>query len=310
MRSCISGTIGAMDLNDIALFVHVVRAGSFAEAGRRLGVPPSTGSRRLQALERRLGVRLLQRSTRRLALTDAGEAFFAECAQQIDALNQSAQNLADRGKTPTGRVRVAAGVDFLNWFTLDLIAGFMERHPGIRVEFVLSDARSDLLTDGIDVAVRAGEMVEPTLVAKQLGRIQWTLVASPDYLSKRGAPASPQDLAAHDCITRPAAGGSAIVWQLSGPGGRVEVPVGGRFQVNTQQAQVAAALAGLGVAMAPSLTTLEHIEQGRLQNVLPGYCHEAGVYFVYPSRRHIPRAVSVFTEFARTVLFERGMVLP
>lgn len=103
-----------MDLNDIALFVQVVRAGSFAEAARQLGIPPSTASRRLQALERAGGVRLLQRSTRRLALTDAGQVFFSQCAEQIDALSQSAQDLADSGKALTGRVRVAAGVDFLN----------------------------------------------------------------------------------------------------------------------------------------------------------------------------------------------------
>lgn len=275
-----------------------------------MAVPPSTASRRLQNLERQLGVRLLQRSTRRLALTDAGQAFFAECADQIDALNQSAQNLADRGKTPAGRVRVAAGVDFLNWFPLDLIAGFMARHPGIRVEFVLSDARSDLLADGIDVAVRAGEMVEPTLVAKEIGSIQWSLVASPDYLARQGMPEAPQELARHDCITRPAIGGSPVTWALTGPEGRVEVAVAGRFQVNTQQAQLAAAVAGLGIALAPTVTTLAHIEQGRLARVLPRHCLEAGVHFVYPSRRHIPRAVSAFTDFAIEILFARGMILP
>lgn len=299
-----------MDLNDIALFVHVVRAGSFAEAGRRLGIPPSTGSRRLQALERSVGVRLLQRSTRRLALTDAGQAFFAQCAEQIDALNQSAQDLADSSKEPSGRVRVAAGVDFLNWFPMELIADFMARHPAVRVEFVLSDARADLLADGIDVAVRAGKMVEPMLVAKEIGWIRWRMVASPDYLSTHGTPISPEDLSQHECITRPAIGSALVTWRLRGPDGMIEVPVSSRFQVNTQQAQLGAALAGLGIALAPSLTTLAHLERGDLKEVLPGYSHEAGVYFVFPSRRHIPRAVSAFAEFATTVLFERGMVLP
>lgn len=299
-----------MDLNDIAFFVQVVRAGSFAEAGRRLGVPQSTGSRRLQELERSLGVRLLQRSTRRLALTDAGQAFFTECVDQVDAIHQAAQNLADRGKTPTGRVRVAASVDFLDWFPLGLIAEFMAKHPGIRVEFVLSDARADLLADGIDVAFRAGKMVEPTLVAKEIGEVKWCMVASPDYLSRHGIPATPDDLARHDCITRPALAGSPVVWQLNGPSGQVDVSVTGRFQVNTQRAQIAAAQAGLGIALTPSLTTLEHIAQATLINVLPDYYYECGVHVVYPSRRHIPRAVSIFTEFASTVLFERGMISP
>lgn len=299
-----------MDLNDISLFVHVVRAGSLAEAGRRLGIPPSTGSRRLQALERSLGVRLLQRSTRRLALTDAGQAFFAQCAEQIDALSQSAQDLADSSKQPSGRVRVAAGVDFLNWFPMESIAEFMARHPAVRVEFVLSDARADLLADGIDVAVRSGKMVEPMLVAKEIGWVEWRMVASPDYLSTHGTPISPQELTLHECITRPAIGGTPVTWRLRGPDGMIEVPVSSRFQVNTHQAQLGAALASLGIALVPALTTLAHLEQGVLTEVLPGYSHEAGVYFVFPSRRHIPRAVRAFTEFASTVLFERGMVLP
>lgn len=299
-----------MDLNDIALFVHVVRAGSLAEAGRRLGIPPSTGSRRLQALERSLGVRLLQRSTRRLVLTDAGQAFFAQCAEQIDALSQSAQDLADSSKQPSGRVRVAAGVDFLNWFPMESIAEFMARHPAVRVEFVLSDARADLLADGIDVAVRSGKMVEPMLVAKGIGWVEWRMVASPDYLSTHGTPISPQELTQHECITRPAIGGTPVTWRLHGPDGMIEVPVSSRFQVNTHQAQLGAALASLGIALVPALTTLAHLEQGVLTEVLPGYSHEAGVYFVFPSRRHIPRAVRAFTEFASTVLFERGMVLP
>ncbi|NWL23333.1 LysR family transcriptional regulator [Pseudomonas umsongensis] len=299
-----------MDLNDIALFVHVVRAGSFAEAGRRLGIPPSTGSRRLQALERSVGVRLLQRSTRRLALTDAGQAFFAQCAEQIDALNQSAQDLADSTKQPSGRVRVAAGVDFLNWFPMESIADFMARHPAVRVEFVLSDARADLLADGIDVAVRSGKMVEPMLVAREIGWIEWRMVASPDYLSTHGTPNSPQDLTRHECITLPSMGSTPAIWRLRGPDGTVEVPVNSRFQVNTQQAQLGAALANLGIALVPSLTTLTYLKRGVLQEVLPGYSHAAGVYFVFPSRRHIPRAVRAFTEYASTVLFERGMVIP
>nr|WP_154382069.1 LysR family transcriptional regulator [Pseudoduganella rivuli] len=295
-------------MNDIALFVQVVRAGSFAEAARQLGIPPSTASRRLQALERAGGVRLLQRSTRRLALTDAGQAFFAQCAEQIDALSQSAQDLADSGKALTGRVRVAAGVDFLNWFPLDQVAAFMARHPGIRVEFVLADARADLLAEGIDVALRAGDMVEPALVAKQIGTVQWQLVASPDYLSSHGVPDCPGDLARHDCIAAPARSGVAQRWQLRHQGELHDVAVGGRFQVNSLQAQLNGALAGLGIALAPTLTTRQLVRQGLLHEVLPDYHWEAGVYFVYPSRRHIPRAVRTFTEFATAVLLERGLV--
>lgn len=300
-----------MDLNDIALFVHVVRSGSFAEAGRRLGIPPSTGSRRIQQLERALGVRLLQRSTRRLALTDAGHLFFTQCAEQVDALTQSAQQLVDTSKSPSGRVRVAAGADFFNWFPPDQIAGFLTAHPGVRLEFELSDARADLLGDGIDVAFRAGKLDEPTLVARQIGRVRWTMVASPTYLAARGVPSSPEALSGHDCIAQPARTGASVFWQLDGSHAGAEIPVSGRFQVNTLQAQLGAALAGLGIALLPALTTATHIREGRLREVLPGHGQrDVAVYFVYPSRRHIPRAVTAFTDFATAVMLERGMIEP
>lgn len=298
-----------MDLNDIALFVSVVRAGSFAEAGRRLGIPPSTGSRRLQALEQSLGVRLLQRSTRRLVLTDAGHSFFAECAEQIDSLTQAAQDLSESGKRPKGKIRVAAGVDFLNWFPLEKVAEFLSTYPGVSVEFVLSDARSDLLADGIDVALRAGEMREPTLVAREIGRVQWRLVASPGYLQKHGVPLTPEHLADHQCITS-STHGTSSVWRLRGKKGMVDVPVKGHFQVNTMQAQLAGALGGLGIAMAPTVTVRAHIESGTLREVLPECSLEFQVYFVYPSRRHIPRAVRAFTDFAAALMIERGMLAP
>lgn len=299
-----------MDLNDIALFVSVVRAGSFAEAGRRLGIPPSTGSRRLQALEQSLGVRLLQRSTRRLVLTDAGQAFFAECAEQIDALSQSVQDLSESSKKPSGKIRIAAGVDFLNWFPLSRVAEFLENHRDVSVEFVLSDARSDLLADGIDVALRAGELTEPTLVAKEVGRIQWRLVASPAYVKTHGMPRRPEDLAKHQCITVSAAGSPATLWRLRSALRVVEVAVKGRFQVNTMQAQLNGALAGLGIALAPPLTIQSHVKNGELLELLPEYSQEFGVHFVFPSRRHIPRAVRAFTEFATEVMLDKGLMVP
>jgi LysR family transcriptional regulator AphB len=304
-------TQSMMDLNDIALFVYVVRAGSFAEAGRRLGIPPSTGSRRIQQLERRLGVRLMQRSTRRLALTDAGHSFFAQCAEQVDALTQSAQQLVDISKSPTGKVRVAAPVDFFNWFPIDLIAKFLVEHPGVRLEFELNDARADLLGDGIDVAFRAGKMIEPTLVARQIGWSRATMVASPAYLAAHGTPTSPQELSVHDCITQPTRAGASVTWRLDGPDGSAELSVSGRFQANTAQAQLGAAVAGLGIALLPTLLTAAHVRKGQLQEVLPGLgLEDMGVYFVYLSRRQIPRAVSAFTEFATATMLERGMIVP
>ncbi|UUZ75261.1 LysR family transcriptional regulator [Polaromonas sp. P1(28)-13] len=215
-----------LDLNDVALFVHVVRAGSFAEAARRLGMPPNTASRRVQALEKHLGVRLMQRSTRKLTLTDAGRTFYGGCAEQVEALAQSAQELADGSQLPKGTVRVAAPADFFSFFLMDWIAEFLAAHPLIRIEFVLSDARADLIGEGIDVAFRTGKILEPNVVARHIGTGRATLVASSTYLAARGTPDTLQALSEHECITLVQPTGR-VSWRLDGPDGAEEIAVGG-----------------------------------------------------------------------------------
>lgn len=298
-----------MDLNDIALFVNVVRAGSFAEAGRRLGMPPSTASRRVQTLEAALGARLMQRTTRRLVLTDAGRNFFARSADQVDALLRVADQVASDADEVAGRVRVAAPADFFNWFPADAVARFTEAHPRVRLEFELNDARVDLLGEGIDVAMRGADH-DPSLIARKLGTSHATLVASPVYLAARGEPALPRDLAAHDCITAPARGGPKTVWRLVGSRRAASpVEVDGPFQANTASAQLAGALAGLGIALLPAAMTAPHVVAGRLKDVLSDYATGlSGVHLVYHSRRQLPRAVSAFIDFAAMTIKNLGLL--
>jgi LysR family transcriptional regulator AphB len=298
-----------VDLNDVALFVQIVRSGSFAEAGRRLGMPSNTASRRMQQLETDMGVRLMQRSTRRLTLTNAGHAFFAQCAGQVEALTQSVQDSASGSDVPSGKVRVATPADFFNWFPMDLMRQFLETYPKVQLEFEMSDARSDLLGEGIDVAFRAGKVIEPNLIGRQLGWTRAILVASPSYIARRGTPASPADLASHDCIAFPTRQAEHATWRLDGPEGEVVVAVSGRFNANSSQAHVAAVLAGLGIAMLPSLFADPHVKAGRLHQVLPGYSMDrVGVYFVYLSRRQLPRAVGVFIEFATKAMLDLNVI--
>jgi DNA-binding transcriptional LysR family regulator len=286
-----------MDLNDLALFVQVVRAGSFAEAARRLGSPPNTISRRIQQLERSLGARLMQRSTRKLTLTDAGRTLYARCAEQIEALALASQEFIDGSAQASGTLRVAAPADFFNWFLMDWVAEFLAAHPRVRIEFVLSDARADLIGESIDLAFRAGKIVEPNLVARQVGTSRAMLVASPAYLAARGVPLTLADLAGHDCITFASQSGT-VSWQLDGPDGSVEVKVAGRFSANSAQGLLHAALANLGVALLPTLMVAPHLQTGRLREVLPGYGLQGlGVHFVYLSRKQLPRAVGAFIEF-------------
>ncbi|BEP64348.1 LysR family transcriptional regulator [Variovorax sp. V213] len=285
-----------LDLNDIAMFVQVVRHGSFAEAARRLGLPPNTVSRRVQQLEAQLGTRLMQRSTRKLTLTSAGQAFHERCAGAVDGLVEAGQELITGSQEPSGLVRVAATADFFDFFPMEWVADFLAAHPLVRVDFVLSDAKADLIAEQIDIAFRGGALPDSGYVGRKLMSARTDgMVASPAYIAARGAPATLPDLVNHDCITSPHPSGRAL-WRLAGPGGvEEEVQVTGRFTGNTAQALRKAALAGLGVALLPPTMARLDLEAGRLVRVLPQYQRTGqGLSVLYPSRKHLPLAVSAF----------------
>jgi DNA-binding transcriptional LysR family regulator len=284
-----------LDLNDIAMFVQVVRHGSFAEAARRLGLPPNTVSRRIQQLEAQLGTRLMQRSTRKLTLTSAGQAFHERCAGAVDGLVEAGQELVTGSREPSGLVRVAATADFFDFFPMEWVADFLAAHPRVRVDFVLSDAKADLIAEQIDVAFRGGAQPDSGYVGRKLlGSRTDGLVASPAYIAAHGAPATLQELAQHDCVTAPHPSGRAT-WRLTGPNGEEEVQVTGRFSGNTAQALRRAAVAGLGIALLPPSMGRFDVAAGRLVPVLPRYQRTGqGLTVLYPSRKHLPLAVSAF----------------
>ncbi len=287
-----------LDLNDVAVFVQVVRAGSFAEASRRLGVPPNTLSRRVAQLEDRLGTRLMQRTTRQLSLTSAGQEFHDRCAPAVDGLADAGEQVMSGRQEPSGLVRVAAPADFFDFFPMEALAVFLTATPRVRVEFVLSDARSDLIAERIDVAVRGGVLEDSTLHARRvLDAGQDLLVASPAYVAARGQPGSLQELAAHDTLAFNHPSGRST-WQLRGPEGvDMEVQVSGRYSANTAQALRRAALAGLGIALLPSTLTRRELRAGLLVPVLPQYHRPGhGVHLVFASRRHLPSAVAAFID--------------
>jgi DNA-binding transcriptional LysR family regulator len=288
----------ALDLNDIALFVHVARCGSFAEAARRLGTPPNTLSRRIQQMESRLGMRLMQRSTRKLTLTSAGQAFLERCAASVDGLVEAGQELMTGGREPSGLVRVAATADFFDFFPMEWVGEFLATHPRVRLDFVLSDAKADLIAERIDIAIRGGPLEDSAYIGRQvLGAGLHGLVASPAYIAARGTPGSLQDLADHDCIAFAHPSGRAT-WRLTGPDGvEEEVQVAGRFSGNTAQALRKATLAGLGIGLLPPTMTRLDLQAGRLVPVLPQYQRTGYVLNVlYASRRQLAPAVSAFIE--------------
>jgi DNA-binding transcriptional LysR family regulator len=288
-----------LDLNQMALFVQVVQAGSFAEASRRLGMPPTTLSRQVAQLEDSLQARLLQRTTRKLMLTDAGRTLFDQSAAQIATLQDAASALTGHSQAPKGHVRVAAPSGFFDFFQMSWVAEFLAAHPGVQLEFVLSDGMADFIGEGIDVAFRgSGELPDSSLVARKVATSYLALAASPTYLAARGTPLTVDDLTAHDCIC-PAHTGGHGTWRLDGPDGPVQVPVKGRIGASTGQAQRLAAEAGLGICLQPINALKNSLRSGLLVEVLPGVASApGGLFVVYPSRRHVPRAVTAFVEMA------------
>jgi DNA-binding transcriptional LysR family regulator len=288
----------SLDLNEVHMFVQVVRARSFAEASRRLGVPSNTLSRRVLKLEAALDTRLMQRSTRKLTLTAAGSAFFERCAPAVDGVLDAGKDLTDGSQTPSGTVRVAAPADFLDFFKIDWVSEFLTLYRKVRLEFVLSDARADLIEEAIDVAFRGGTVADDQWVFRRLMSQSFMLVASPSYAQARGLPKTLQSLDQHDCLTasgRPA----TATWILEGPDGKEDVKVGGRFGANSARTLLDGCLSGLGIALLPGILVVPHIDAGRLVYVLPEYRRAgADLNVILPSSQQIPTAVSAFVEFA------------
>lgn len=291
--------LNMLDFNDVALFVQVVRSGSFAEAARSLGMPPNTVSRRIQQLEEQLDTRLLQRSTRKLTLTSVGQTFYDRCAGAVDGLTDAGQELLTGNLEPSGLVRVAAAADFFDFFSVEWVADFLAMYPRTRFDFVLSDARADLIGDRVDVAIRAGRLDDSGYISRPLLRAGYDgLVASPAYIAKHGMPNTLQDLANLDCVGFGHPSGFTT-WRLAGASGIEEdVQMSSRFSGNTIQALRKATLAGLGIALLPTIITKRDLHAGRLVPVLPQYKRQGyGLHVLYPSRRHLPLAVSAFIAF-------------
>jgi DNA-binding transcriptional LysR family regulator len=287
-----------LDLNEVRMFVQVVRARSFAEAARRLGVPPNTLSRRVRQLEAGLDTRLMQRSTRKLTLTAAGSAFFERCAPAVDGVLDAGKELAGVSQTAGGTVRIAAPADFLDFFEIEWVMEFLKRHPKVRLDFVLNDARADLIGESIDVAFRGGAALDQQPVFRRLLPQSFMLVASPAYTKSRGDPKTLEELSRHDCLTVSGQPG-LVTWILHGPGGREEVKVSGRFRANSARILIKGCVAGLGIALMPEVLVAAHIHTGRLVRLLPDYHREGGdLSVIVPTSQQIPTAVSAFIEFA------------
>jgi DNA-binding transcriptional LysR family regulator len=286
-----------MDLNDIVVFTKVVETRSFTGAAEQLGLPKSTVSRKLAQLEERLGVRLVQRTTRKLALTEIGEAYYQQCARIVADIAAAEQLVTDMQATPRGRLRITAPIDLSTGHLGGIIATFLAAHPDIYIELDATDRVVDVIEEGFDIAIRFGLLSESTLIARRLCNVDTLLCASPAYLARQGTPATIEDLDAHDRVLFTPTP-RVQSWMLDGPDGSTyEFGRPAHFASNNIGAIRDAALAGAGVALLTDFMVAEDIAAGRLVRVLPT-CHNRviEIHAVYAARQNLPPRLGLFLD--------------
>ncbi|RKH66769.1 LysR family transcriptional regulator [Corallococcus llansteffanensis] len=292
-------------LDDMLLFAEVVTTGGITSAAERLGLRKSTVSRRLSALEERLGIRLLERNTRRLRLTEAGREYHAHCARLVAEAREVNATLSESRGTPQGTLRIAT-LSLLGELLTPVIAELLLRQPRLRVEVSLAQTHVDLVAEEYDLALRTGPLADSSLVARRLGRVRTGCYASPAYLSRHGTPQSPEELQAHECVLLAEPGSDEVWFFGEGKAARI-VPVTGRLRVPSVRAGQAAARAGLGIVRLPASLVADDVRAGLLVPVLASVTPPGlPLFAVYPSSRQLPLKVRAFLD----LLSERGESLP
>jgi DNA-binding transcriptional LysR family regulator len=284
-------------LTSMEVFSRVVDAESFSEAARQLGMSRAMVSKHVLSLEDRLGARLLNRTTRRLSLTEVGAAYHERC-KRIVSDAQEAEDAAGRlHAEPRGRLKVNAPMAFGIRHLAPAIPEFLERYPEVEIEMSMTDRFVDLIEEGYDVAVRIGRLAESSLIARRIAPIRNAVCGTPQYFEAHGTPKTPDDLVDHRCLiyTYPM---PHEVWRFTGADRDYAVPVTGNFRVNNGDALRAAALRGLGIAILPTFIVGGDLRSGALRAVLTEFrSPDAAVYAVYPHSRHLSTKVRSFVDF-------------
>lgn len=304
---------GLADLNDLRFFAAVVEAGGFSAAGRALGIPKSRLSKRVALLEQRLGVRLLQRTTRRLALTEVGERFHGHCRAMLEQA-QAAQDAVDVLRAePSGTVRLSCPVALAQTLLAWVLPDFLQRHPKVQLRLIATNRRVDLVGEGVDVALRVRERddTEPMLVAREIGPARAVLVASPGFLDQHGRPQVPKDLGAYPLLSLQEGEGPQRLRLLDAAGAVVDVPMNARLVCGDFVVLQAAARRGLGVALLPDFVCAAAVARGELEAVLPEWGAPQGTMsFVYASRRGLLPGVRALIDYLAETLPAQARLLP
>jgi DNA-binding transcriptional LysR family regulator len=287
----------ADSIQEMAVFARVVGAGSLSAAARELGLSPALVSRRLAALESRLGVRLINRTTRSLHLTGDGATYYEACARVLADIEEADATVSAGRVEPRGTLRVALPASFGLQHIAPLIPRFAERYPKVQLALSLSDRTVNLIEEGFDLAVRIAHLEDSSLTARKLAPNRRVVCASPAYLARHGTPRTPDELARHNCLTTT---DFAMNWDYKGPDGKPgSVRVAGRYACDSWEVLREWARAGLGIALKSTWDVHRLLAEGSLVEVCPGYTFhsDVAIYAVYPSRRFLPAKTRVFIEF-------------
>jgi DNA-binding transcriptional LysR family regulator len=282
---------------EMAVFVRVVEHESFSSAARALKLTPSAVSKLIGRLEDRLGARLLNRTTRRLSMTEEGHAFYQRCVPILSAIDEAEMAVTELHAEPRGLLKVNASTAFGQFHIQPLIPKFLERHPDLRIQLTLSDSLVNLVEEEVDVAIRIADMPDSTLIAKKLSAVHRTVAAAPSYIEKFGIPKSPEDLKNHNCLTL-SFETSLNQWEFKGSDGPQRIRVSGSFETNNAAALYEAGLAGLGLFRAANFVVGSDFKEGRLIPVLEDYemINQVNIYAVYPHSKHLSPKVRAFVD--------------
>jgi len=299
------------DLSAISAFVRVVEAHSFAAAARQLELSASGVSRAVSRLEASLGVRLLARTTRSLSVTEEGRAFYERCRRILSDLNEATETIGDARDHPRGRLRVAAAMSVGRALVLPHLSEFHERYPDIRLEMVLGDRSLDMVEEGIDCALRVGELADSSMIARRIGQFRSLTCASPAYLEKFGRPTSLDDLAAHRCVGYARNAHGLLPWEFWTSEGRTSIEIAPMLTLNDAESVIQAGVQGLGLIQTGYAIAAIYLKHGKLVPVLEDL-ETSGpeMWMVYPQRRHLSSRVQVFIDWISEVFEREGRCCP
>ncbi|KSB89396.1 LysR family transcriptional regulator [Caulobacter vibrioides] len=282
-------------LDDMALFVEVMKARSFRGAARSLGIPNSTLSRRISALEKSIGLRLLNRTTRSIEPTEAGQIYFERALRIVEEARIAHEELGEMVARPVGTLRVSLPVDFATIWLAPLLPRFAEQYPGLDFELDLTPRNVDLVAEPFDLAVRMAQPEGAGLIARVIGHLTPLLYASPGYLARHGAPAHPADLEGHACLTMPGRG----AWRLHAGSQAVDVPARSRFRANSVALLKRLAVQDMGVLLIPERVVADEVAAGRLVRILPDWQGPPASIYAVTATRLLPARTQRFIDFLR-----------